>query len=87
MMSKKRYQKNPGPQKQKSLNLYYEKRDAILRAKKDEFLRYKFSDKEMDKLKMALNEENKKRLNKDYYDPLYYSPEELMIYCHQVLKV
>uniref|UniRef100_A0A1X7V745 Uncharacterized protein n=1 Tax=Amphimedon queenslandica TaxID=400682 RepID=A0A1X7V745_AMPQE len=41
----------------------------------DKFLRYKFSDNEMDKVKIALNKENKKRLNKDYYDPLYYSPE------------
>uniref|UniRef100_A0A1X7VHS0 Uncharacterized protein n=1 Tax=Amphimedon queenslandica TaxID=400682 RepID=A0A1X7VHS0_AMPQE len=73
--SKERYHKNPGLQKQNSLKQYYENRDAILRATKDKFLRYKFSDNEMDKLKMALNKEKKRQLNKDYYDPLYYSPE------------
>ena len=65
-MSKKRYQQNPGPQKQKSLNRYYENRDAILRVTKDKFLNFKLSDNEMDKLKIALNKENKRRLNKDY---------------------
>uniref|UniRef100_A0A1X7UWA3 Uncharacterized protein n=1 Tax=Amphimedon queenslandica TaxID=400682 RepID=A0A1X7UWA3_AMPQE len=29
----------------------------------------------MDKLKLALNKENKRRLNKDNYEPLYYSPK------------
>ena len=48
-MSKKRYQQNPGPHKQKSLNRYYENRDTILRLTKDKFLRFKLSDNEMDK--------------------------------------
>uniref|UniRef100_A0A1X7VC93 Uncharacterized protein n=1 Tax=Amphimedon queenslandica TaxID=400682 RepID=A0A1X7VC93_AMPQE len=69
--SKERYQQNPDPQRQKSLKRYYENRDAILSATKDKFLRYKFSDNKMDKLKMALNKENKKRLNKDYYERNY----------------
>ena len=60
MMSKKRYQQNPGPHNQKSLNRYY---DPILRLTKDKFLI--LSDNEMDKLKMALNKENKRRLNKE----------------------
>uniref|UniRef100_A0A1X7USJ8 Uncharacterized protein n=1 Tax=Amphimedon queenslandica TaxID=400682 RepID=A0A1X7USJ8_AMPQE len=42
--------------------------NAILSATKDKFLRYKY---EMDKLKMALNKENKKCLNKDYYERNY----------------
>uniref|UniRef100_A0A1X7UZP0 Uncharacterized protein n=1 Tax=Amphimedon queenslandica TaxID=400682 RepID=A0A1X7UZP0_AMPQE len=67
-MSKKRYQQNPGLQKQNSLKRYYQNRDAILHATKDKFLRYKFSDNVMDKLKMALKKENKRWLNKDYYD-------------------
>ena len=46
---------NPGPQKQKSLKQHYENRDAILRATKDKFLKYKLSDKELEKLKIALN--------------------------------
>ena len=71
MMSKIGYQKNPGTHKQKSLNRYYENRDAILLATKDKFLKYKLSDQEMDKLKMALNKENKRRLNKDYYERNY----------------
>ena len=71
IMSKKRYQQNPGPQKQKSLNRYYENRDAILRVTKDKFLNFKLSDNEMDKLKIALNKENKRRLNKDYYERNY----------------
>ena len=65
-MSKKNYQQNPGPHKQKSLNRYYKNRDTILRLTKDKFLRFKLSDNEMDKLKMALNKENKRRLIKDY---------------------
>uniref|UniRef100_A0A1X7UZ55 Uncharacterized protein n=1 Tax=Amphimedon queenslandica TaxID=400682 RepID=A0A1X7UZ55_AMPQE len=73
--SKEHYHKNPGLQKQNSLKRYYENRDAILRATKDKFLRYKFSDNEMDKLKMALNKEYKRRLNKDYYESLFYRPE------------
>ena len=52
--SKERYQRNPGPQKQKSLNRYYDNRDAILRATKDKFLRFQLSDTKMDKLKIAL---------------------------------
>uniref|UniRef100_A0A1X7UQ56 Uncharacterized protein n=1 Tax=Amphimedon queenslandica TaxID=400682 RepID=A0A1X7UQ56_AMPQE len=71
MLSKKRYQQNPDQQRQKSLKLYYENRDAILSATKVKFLRYKFSDNEMDKLKIALNKKYKKRLNKDYYDRNY----------------
>uniref|UniRef100_A0A1X7TLW1 Uncharacterized protein n=1 Tax=Amphimedon queenslandica TaxID=400682 RepID=A0A1X7TLW1_AMPQE len=71
MLSKKHYQQNPDPQRQKFLKRYYKYRDAILRATKDKFLRYKFSDNEMDKLKIALNKENKKRLNKDYYQRNY----------------
>uniref|UniRef100_A0A1X7TDM2 Uncharacterized protein n=1 Tax=Amphimedon queenslandica TaxID=400682 RepID=A0A1X7TDM2_AMPQE len=70
--SKECYHKNPGLHKQNSLKRYYENSDAILRATKDKFLRYKFSDNEMDKLKMALNKENKRRLNKDYYEPYLY---------------
>ena len=46
-LSHKRYQQNPAPQKQKSLNRYYENRDAILRATKDKFLRFQLYDKEM----------------------------------------
>ena len=69
--SKERYQRNPGPQKQKSLNRYYENRDAILRATKDKFLRFQLSDTKMDKLKIALNKENKRRLNKNYYESNY----------------
>uniref|UniRef100_A0A1X7T6S5 Uncharacterized protein n=1 Tax=Amphimedon queenslandica TaxID=400682 RepID=A0A1X7T6S5_AMPQE len=71
MMSKKRYQQNPGLQKQNSLKRYYENRDAILRVTKDKFLKHKLFDNKMDKLKMALNKENKRRLNKDYYDRNY----------------
>ena len=69
--SKERYQQNPGPQKQKSLSRYYENRDAILCATKDKFLRYQLSDNKIDKLKMALNKENKRRLNKEYYERNY----------------
>ena len=69
--SKERHQQNPAPQKQKSLNRYYENRDAILRATKDKFLRFQLSDNKMDKLKIALNKENKRRLNKDYYERNY----------------
>uniref|UniRef100_A0A1X7T755 Uncharacterized protein n=1 Tax=Amphimedon queenslandica TaxID=400682 RepID=A0A1X7T755_AMPQE len=46
-------------------------RDAILCATKDKFLRYKFSDDEMDKLKVALIKENRRRLNEDYYQRNY----------------
>ena len=63
-LTKERYEQNPGPQKQKSLSRYYENRDAILRATKDKFLRYQLSDNKIDKLKIALNKENKRRLNK-----------------------
>ena len=59
MMSQRHYQQNPGPQKQKSLNRYYENRDAILRATKDKFLRFQLSDNKIDKLKIALNKENR----------------------------
>ena len=69
--SKERYHKHPGLYKQNSLKRYYENRDAILRATKDKFLRFKFSDNEMDKLKVVLNKENKRRLNKDYYERNY----------------
>ena len=48
MMSKKHYKLNPGPQKQKSFNRYYENRDAILRATKDKFLRFQLSDNKKD---------------------------------------
>ena len=65
------HQQNPGPQKQKSLNRYYENRDAILHATKDKFLRFQLSDNKIDKLKIALNKENKRRLNKDYYERNY----------------
>uniref|UniRef100_A0A1X7V4U5 Uncharacterized protein n=1 Tax=Amphimedon queenslandica TaxID=400682 RepID=A0A1X7V4U5_AMPQE len=71
MKSKERYQRNPGPQKQNSLKRYYENRDAILRVTKDKFLKHKVSDNEMDKLRIALNKENKRRLNKDYYERNY----------------
>uniref|UniRef100_A0A1X7UP35 Uncharacterized protein n=1 Tax=Amphimedon queenslandica TaxID=400682 RepID=A0A1X7UP35_AMPQE len=71
MMSKKHYQQNQGPQRQKSLKRYYENKDTILHVTKDKFLRYKFSDNEMDTLKLALNKENKRRLNKDYYERHY----------------
>ena len=71
MMSKIGHQKNLSTHKQKSLNWDYENRDAILRATKDKFLKYKLSDQEIDKLKMALNKENKRRLNKDYYERNY----------------
>ena len=75
--SKERYQRNPGPQKQKSLNRYYENRDAILCATKDKFLRFQLSDTKMDKLKIALNKENKRRLNKIYY---------VTHYLHRIVK-
>uniref|UniRef100_A0A1X7TGG3 Uncharacterized protein n=1 Tax=Amphimedon queenslandica TaxID=400682 RepID=A0A1X7TGG3_AMPQE len=57
-------------------------RDAILCATKDKFLRYKFSDNEMDKLKVALIKENKRRLNKDYYE--HYA--QITHYLHQIVK-
>ena len=60
--SKEHYQQNPGPQKQKSFNRYYKNRDAILCATKDKFLMFQLSDDRMDKLKMALNKENKRHL-------------------------
>ena len=69
--SKERYQQNSVPQKENSLKRYYENRDAILRVTKDKFLKYNFSDNEIDKLKVALNKENKRRLNKDYYERNY----------------
>uniref|UniRef100_A0A1X7UCP8 Uncharacterized protein n=1 Tax=Amphimedon queenslandica TaxID=400682 RepID=A0A1X7UCP8_AMPQE len=69
--SKERYQQNPGRQKQNSLNRYYKNRDAILSVKD----RFQLSDNEMDKLNVALIKENKRRLKKDYYEPVYYSPE------------
>ena len=59
--AKECYQKNPGLRKQNSLQRYYENRD----------LRFTFADNEMDKLKVALNKENKKCLNKDYYERNY----------------
>ena len=53
--SKESYQRNPGPQKQMSLNQYFENRDAILHSMKDMFLRFQLSDKNLD---IALDKEN-----------------------------
>ena len=63
--SKESYQQNPGPQKQKSLNRYYENRDTILSATKDKFFRFQLCDNKMDKLKIA------RHLNKDDYERKY----------------
>uniref|UniRef100_A0A1X7VUZ5 Uncharacterized protein n=1 Tax=Amphimedon queenslandica TaxID=400682 RepID=A0A1X7VUZ5_AMPQE len=69
--SKERYEQTPDPQRQKSSKRYYENRDAIISATKDKFLRFQLSDNKIDKLKIALNKENKRRLNKDYYERNY----------------
>uniref|UniRef100_A0A1X7UMB6 Uncharacterized protein n=1 Tax=Amphimedon queenslandica TaxID=400682 RepID=A0A1X7UMB6_AMPQE len=66
MTSQKWYQQNPGQQKQSSWNRYYKNRDAILYVTKDKFLKFHPSHNEMDKLKIALNKENKRHRNKDY---------------------
>ena len=71
MMSKKHYEQNPGLQKQKSLKRYYENRETILRVTRNKFINCKLSDNKMDILKIALNKENKRRLNKDYYEHNY----------------
>ena len=41
----------------------------------------------MDKLKIALNKENKRRLNKDYYERNYCQIlYRLRLYLHQIVK-
>ena len=50
------------------MNRYYENRDSTLCATKDKYLRFQLSDSKIDK---ALNKENKRRLNKDYYERNY----------------
>ena len=66
--SQKNYIKNADPKKEMALKRYHDNRKAILTLLRNEYVKNKYSKRAIIRLRNSLNKENRKRINRTYYE-------------------
>ena len=67
-MLSKNYIKNADPKKEMALKRYHDNCKAILTLLRNEYVKNKYSKRAIARLRNSLNKENRKRINRTYYE-------------------
>ena len=68
LKSRESYEQNSDSKKNNALKRYHDNRKAILTLLRNDYVKNKYSKRAIDRLRKSLNKENRKRINRTYYE-------------------